>query len=288
MTVYTHPDKRFHRAHLKPSRRRRDAVRRRLLMHVVTIAVALTATMYWGVGVARHTPVLSVKTITVSGNNRLSTGEVLALVATLRGQNIFSADLTRGRASLLTSGWVEDATLRRILPSAIEVTVEEREPVGLGRFGSQLYLIDHSGRIIDEFGPRFADFDLPIIDGLIAHNSTPGVQVDNRRAALASRLLGDIGADTELAPRISQVDVGDPHDAVVLLNGDQALIHLGEDKFAERLQTYLELKPSLQARVPDIDYVDLRFDRRVYVRPVGQDDLSEVHVHSREGLERTQ
>lgn len=288
MTVYTHPDKRFHRAHLKPSRRRRGAVRLRLFVRVVTITVALTVGMYWVVEVARRTPALSVQTITVSGNNRLSTGEVLALVATIRGQNIFAADLKQGRASLLTSGWVEDATLRRVLPSAIEVTVEEREPVGLGRFGSRLYLIDLAGRIIDEFGPRFADFDLPIIDGLIARHSDPGVPVDDRRAALASRLLADIGADSELAPRISQVDVEDPHDAVVLLNRDPALIHLGEEQFAERLQRYLELKPSLQARVPDIDYVDLRYDRRVYVGPAGQDDPAKARVLTRGGSDRTQ
>ena len=35
------------------------------------------------------------------------------------------------------------------------------------------------------------------------------------------------------------------HDAVVLLNGDSALLHLGDDKFLERVQSYLELSPAL-------------------------------------------
>ena len=35
----------------------------------------------------------------------------------------------------------------------------------------------------------------------------------------------------------------------------------------ERLQSYLDLLPALRERIPDIDYVDLRFDERVYVRP---------------------
>jgi cell division septal protein FtsQ len=66
---------------------------------------------------------------------------------------------------------------------------------------------------------------------------------------------------------VSQIDVRDAHDAVVILEGDGALIHVGEERFAERLQGYLELAPTLRARVPEIDYVDLRFDERVYVRP---------------------
>jgi hypothetical protein len=45
------------------------------------------------------------------------------------------------------------------------------------------------------------------------------------------------------------------------------LLHLGEERFAERIQAYLELAPTLRERVPEIDYVDLRFEERLYVRP---------------------
>jgi cell division septal protein FtsQ len=68
---------------------------------------------------------------------------------------------------------------------------------------------------------------------------------------------------------VSQIDVADAHDAVVLLDDDEALLHLGDDKFLERLKSYLEVASALHDRVPDIDYVDLRFEDRVYVRPRG-------------------
>jgi cell division septal protein FtsQ len=44
-------------------------------------------------------------------------------------------------------------------------------------------------------------------------------------------------------------------------------VHLGTEKFIERVQSYIDLIPALRERVPEIDYVDLRFDERVYVRP---------------------
>ena len=53
----------------------------------------------------------------------------------------------------------------------------------------------------------------------------------------------------------------------MILSGDPAVIQLGEDQFLPRLQSYLELAPALRERVADIDYVDLRFDDRIYVRP---------------------
>jgi cell division septal protein FtsQ len=45
------------------------------------------------------------------------------------------------------------------------------------------------------------------------------------------------------------------------------LIFLGRDRFLPRLQTYLQLAPALRQRVAAIDYVDLRFDDRIYVKP---------------------
>jgi len=66
---------------------------------------------------------------------------------------------------------------------------------------------------------------------------------------------------------LSQVDVTDVRNAAVILNGDSAVIQLGDDQFLPRLQGYIELAPSLRARVPDIDSVDVRFDSRIYVRP---------------------
>src|SRR5262249_30174151 len=71
----------------------------------------------------------------------------------------------------------------------------------------------------------------------------------------------------DIGRRLSQIDVSNLHDAVVILSGDTAVIHLGEEQFLPRLQSYLELAPALRERVPEIDYVDLRFDERIYVKP---------------------
>ena len=268
MAVYTPTDRRFRRAHVKPSRKRRVEATRRRLMRAATAFTLVGLGLYWLADVARRTPALAIATIAVEGNNRMSTGEVLALVGALRGQNILLADLDTERARLLTSGWVEDATLRRLLPATIEIVITERIPVGLGRFSDRLYLVDSVGTVIDEYGPAVADLDLPIIDGL-SIGGNQEIVVDRARAQLAARLISEVDSRRELARRISEIDVHDPRDAVVLLSGDPALVHLGNERFVERLQEYLELVPVLRARVPDIDSVDLRFEQRVYVRPVG-------------------
>jgi cell division septal protein FtsQ len=46
------------------------------------------------------------------------------------------------------------------------------------------------------------------------------------------------------------------------------MLRLGDDAFVDRIQDYLDVAPALRERVAQIDYVDLRFGERVYVRPM--------------------
>ena len=262
MAVYARPEPSFRRAYVQPVRRRWSARRQGFLVHL-GLLLGAAAGAAWSLQALMHADVLRIDTITVEGNRRLTGGEVAGLVELLRGENLFAANLEAGRENLLASGWIRTVRLRRVLPSAVHVALEEREPIGLSRFGSHLYLIDATGHVIDEFGPRFADLDLPVIDGLSADAGDSAV--DARRAALAARLMTEVAADPDLATRVSQVDVANPHDAVVLLNGDPVRIHLGEREFVARLRTYLDVVPVLREAVPDIDYVDVRFDAMVYV-----------------------
>ena len=261
-------DKRFRRAHLKPARRR--GAWHGLVKPVLKYALLTLAAIYAvhrGSAVLAQARVLRVDRIVVQGNERLSNGEVLAVLTGLRGENIVWTNLPAWRRRLLSSPWVRDAVLRRSLPSTVEVMVWERAPIGIGRINGELYLVDEHGVVIDEHGPRYADLDLPIIDGL---TEGPGIVIDEGRAELAGRLITALSPQPAVARRLSQVDVNDLHNAAVILTGDPALIYVGEDKFLQRLQSYLELSEALRARVSDIDYVDLRFEDRIYVRPTAR------------------
>jgi len=266
--VAAQTDRRFRRAHVTPTRRKRSwrAQVKRLVAWGV-LAAGLTYGVYRTPALTSHVHVLQVEKIVVRGNERLSQGEVLAVLDGLRGESLVWTDLDRWRKRLMASPWVRDAALRRSLPSTVEVVVSERQPIGIGRVNEEMYLVDKGGAIIDQYGPQYADLDLPIIDGLSAPPGDHGSLTDEWRAGLAARVIAAVKSKPSIARRLSQVDVSDLHNASVILNGDHAMIQLGEDQFLARLQAYLDLAPTLRERVADIDYVDLRFDERIYVRP---------------------
>jgi len=262
-------DKRFRRSKVSPTRQRHWLPSWWTISRVGAAVIVVGLALYVTIGFVLASDAFTVTRITVQGNHRMSRGEVLGLLDGLSGASILMTDLESWRQKLLDSPWVADASIRRMFPGTLAIVIEEREPIGIGRIKGRLFLIDETGRVIDEFGPNYADLDLPIVDGLAAAE-VEGESVDAARAALAGRLMGALANQPTLAGQVSQIDVSDVRNAVVMLKDDTALLRVGDARFLERLQSYLDLRPALRERMADIDYVDLRFDPRVYVRPQGR------------------
>jgi len=280
MAVKAPADKRFKRGRVKTPRkaaRRWVALLRPLVKWTLVLAI-LGYTTVRALALVTESPALRISHVAVQGLRHLSANDVRARVRTLEGANIVRADLEAARRRLLGSPWIADATLRRQLPATIEIAIEERQPVALARFArGGLQLIAEDGIVL---GPVIAgrdDFDLPIADGLTPVPGRPlsgpglGVgipaRVDPERAGLIGRLVDSLRQEDGLLALISEVDVTDVEDAVVLLGDDPARVHLGHEDFARRVRAYRDLAPTLLQHVAAIDSADVRYDGRVFVRP---------------------
>ena len=268
-TVAAPADRRFRRAETRPGRRGGGGWWQSRALRRGVAAVFVVGLAGFALSSAVRAQMFSINRIVVRGNSRLSTGEIVAIVDGLRGGSLFAADLEIYRAKLLDSAWVADVTLRRVLPSTIDLRIVERVPMAVGRLGEQLYLVDATGVIIDDYGPQYVGFDLPIVDGLVSTPSATAPVVAPDRARLAARFLEALGAAPALRPHVSQIDVSNARNLVVLIDQDPALLYVGDTDFVTRLQRYLEMAPTLKDQLGDIDYVDLRFDERITVKRKG-------------------
>ena len=257
-------DRRFRRPDVRPGRRRRVGQAIWLVARWTMPVLAILAGGAWGTLRLLHSDYMKVSRVLVQGNVRLSAGEVEALVEGIHNENILRVDLEAYRRRVLDSPWVADVAMARVLPSTVTLQVSERVPLAIARLGQELYLVDTTGAIIDEFGPQYRQFDLPVIDGLVRSSRTAP---DESRVRLVRALLASLGDQPALRRSVSQIDVASAHDIVVMFEDDPTWLHLGDTNFVSRLRTYLELAPTLRDRFADMDYVDLRFDERVFVRP---------------------
>jgi cell division protein FtsQ len=262
-------DRRFRRPDVRPAGGGSRRVVSRRTLGLVAMALIVGGGLVYGAYTVLTSRWFTVRQIAVHGTSRLTTSDVEGLLRNLRSENLLLADLGRYEQQLLASPWIGAVTLHRELPSTVVVDVTERVPMVFAHLGDRLYLVDQAGKIIDESGPRYRDLDLPVVDGLASPGAAPGAAVDRWRVYLVGRFLSALLAAPALRARVSQIDVSDPHDITVLLEGDPTLVRVGDEHFVDRLQRYLALAPTLREKLSDLEYVDVRFDN-LFVMPRGR------------------
>lgn len=250
-------DKRFRRSDVRQGRRRNW---RRLLVRSGWIAggvIVSLGCLAWLGSVVVNASVLSISSIDVQGNSRLSQADVLAHLDKLSGQPLLRADLKKYQQELLKDPWVASAELWRVLPATVKVRITERTPRAIARFARELYLVDVDGMVLGHFSPEFASLDLTIVDGL-APSATIGDTVSPERMRLVDRLLHDLAPRADLLDRLSQVDVSNPRNAIVTLRDEPAALYLGDEEFLTRLERWTETASAVRAQLAIEDHVDLR------------------------------
>jgi cell division protein FtsQ len=207
--------------------------------------------------------------ITLEGNRQVTQESVRKVFLADRGKSVLLIPIAERRRQLETISWVDQATVRRVLPNRIQVEITERTPIAFVRDGSELSLVDAHGVILER--PLEGDFHFPVVTGL-----TREMPLEDRqeRSERLSKFIQEIGSiQTEAAEQVSEVDLSDPHDLRATLTGLQSelspaapvLVHFGDSDFAGKYQTLVDEFGAWQARAGRIESVDLRFSREAVV-----------------------
>src|SRR6202042_2813458 len=80
--------------------------------------------------------------IQATGLAQVSRSEMLPVFGEDIGRNVFFVPLAERRKQLEQIPWIEHATVMRLLPDQIRITVTERKPIAFVREGAQVALID--------------------------------------------------------------------------------------------------------------------------------------------------
>ncbi len=215
------------------------------------VAGAAGITFYYAYGYV--TDFLRIRKVVVKGNRYLSMKEVI-LLTELRGREsllrVSSRDL-RGR--LLRSPWIKDVVIRKELPDTIVLKIMETAPRALLKKNGHMYIVDKSGRILEEMS-NTVPF-LPVIK-----------MSGNRKDTLieALKLAGVIRESEFLSNEEVVIDAEAPY-RMTLRVGD-LLIKVGKGDYRSKLSRLAHLEKEIISRGIPIKYIDLRFSRRVIVR----------------------
>ena len=203
--------------------------------------------------------------IQATGLTEVSRAEMLPVFGEDIGRNIFFVPLAELRKQLEGIPWVERATVMRLLPDRIRVSVVERQPVAFVRQGQEIGLVDASGVLLTMPPSMMAQrhYSFPVVTGIDPRDPLPSRR---ERMAVYQRLLAELdNGNQRFSEQISEIDLTDPEDARVLMpeQGTDILAHFGEDHFLERYQRYKAHIAEWRQQYPRLAAVDLRYDQQV-------------------------
>jgi cell division protein FtsQ len=233
---------------------------------VITVCVFVTR-------FALYSPqVLLLKTdqIDVTGNHVVARESLVNTFYNDRGKSVLTVPLDKRRSDIEQIGWVESASVQRILPNRIRVEVTERNPIAFVRNGGEVALIDGHGVILDR--PNDLDARFPIISGV-----TDALPRDERerRMEIYQELVRDLNTvNADSSNQLSEVDLSNPKNVRVVMagipgvNATQAVtIKFGSGDFTSKYRMLIENFAQWQANAGCVHSVDLQFTRQIVLNP---------------------
>jgi len=204
---------------------------------------------------------LRVKEVRVMATKELVKQELTKNLSSLCRNNIFRLNLKTVESLSLTHRWVKRVRVRKIFPSALEVIVEERQPLAVVKTTSNNYLIDEEGVILETLSGE-SNLNLPCI-----FSAKESAHFSLEELALVRECLKALG---EAANSNAKLFIfSNPANLILQFEGSPTRLILGQEQFQEKLHLYHLHRSWLEANYGPLEYVDLRFyEDRVYFKPM--------------------
>jgi cell division protein FtsQ len=210
----------------------------------------------------------SSSSIEFDGNAHVTRAQLLGIFGEDVERNIFTVSLTERRAELERLPWVAHATVMRLLPNRMRVSIVERTPVAFVRQGSHIGLVDANGVLLDMPVDAKASghYSFPVVTGISANDP---VSTRAARMRIFARFTSELdGSGEKISEKLSEVDLSNPEDVQALIPDHSTLIlvHFGEDNFLERYRRFKEHLPEWRMLYPKLSSVDMRYEQQVVLQ----------------------
>jgi cell division protein FtsQ len=219
----------------------------------------ILAALGWGAYQARsyayRTPRLAVRSMMVSGLVRVSENDVLRRVGHTSGLSLFEVNLDEVRQGVEEIAWVQHATIQRVWPNEIVISVVERSPVALARIDGEIYQVDNEGVVLPPDSLIGTSF--PILDGLLSDDA----EGNQRKIGIYKDTIETIGEQ-----ELSEVHVQDSGDVSVVPSNSPILVELGSSDLRVRWDRYVRLRARIREDYPSASRVDLRFQGQIVIQ----------------------
>ena len=192
-----------------------------------------------------------VKRVTVNGQVHATDAAITGALGAGPDTMMLSFDTDAAKARLEAVPWIRHAQVMRLLPSTLQVVIEERTPYAVWQNQGQTYVVDAEGVVLaPALREAYASLPLVVGEGAAKH-----------AAQLYDQLAPFDGLQQHL---IAAIRVGDRRWTLKLASGIEVM--LPDDNIQQALASLTKLDAERDLLNRDIAAVDLRLLDRITVR----------------------
>lgn len=211
-------------------------------------------------------PIFQIQTITVTGNDALSTDKVISLSGLVQGDNLFWCGAGEAKKQLRHNPFVEQVSIGRALPNEIIIQVKERKSVGYIMSVDGYVQVDAEGRLL-AIQQSLGNYRLPVISG-VGLNELPelGGIIQNKKLKQALEILQS--CDAALLDNIAELNVGQEY-YILMYTNQQLEVRLGGlENMEQRLKDLNKILTEVvgvKYASNQILYIDMRYENSAAV-----------------------
>jgi len=171
--------------------------------------------------------------IALSGNRQVTREEVLATTGVTGHSSLLFLDVDRARERLKTNPWIADATVLKLYPGELKITVKERKPFAVWQKEHRLSVIASDGTVLEPYVARRFTV-LPLVvgagAGTRAHNFLalidrfPDIRRRLRAAVLVAERRWNLRLDGGIDVRLPEAGIEHALATLVAIDHEQKLL----------------------------------------------------------------
>lgn len=153
----------------RKKRIREQKLRRIIFFTVIALIVVLLITYL--------TPIFNIRKISIAGNEKVQTEEILKQAGELEGKNLFSYGERRIKRQILKLPYVEKVIIKKsVFPPSVTIQIKESTPSFQVEVGKEFVVIDKGGKVLEKASQK--QEGVALLEGVAIVSANVGNEVE--------------------------------------------------------------------------------------------------------------